>query len=257
MFRFKWVLLFFFIGTAQAANVNVQADLLVPSCLVQQGKNSFVVDCSPDHPGYELQTLLSEHAILTDGAKPKKVNLYVSETPMNCDKALPSMRTLSANMPIRYRSDGSVKEWYYCLLPQTGIEGQLNITLSPLSEYPSNTKVLDVQFEHGSAEVSTKTQQLMQDFLQSAGELAKYRVEVRAHSSEIGTSFYNDQLSEKRRSVIVAYLLLNTSWTQTEITSQAFGEAMPAVLSHDPTMHAWNRRVNIVLIPKFSSQNGE
>lgn len=244
------------VSGANAADVRFNADLLTPSCLLERvSRDQIAVDCPPEHPGYQFSTLLADTAVLPGRRTDSPVRLFLSKTAIDCSargelNAL-DPRRLSSQRPHKHNNGAGRLTWFYCLQSAQPLNGEIEVQISAVDDaLPVAARWLDVHFAHDSAEISQQVQSQIQTFLAQSGELSKYRVEIQAHSSEIGDAAHNDKLSKARLSSIRAYLLMATPWTQTEIKGASFGESRPFLLHPDASSHQWNRRASIILLPK-------
>ncbi len=74
-----------------------------------------------------------------------------------------------------------------------------------------------------------------------------FSLEVRAHCDALGDELYNIHLSERRRDVVVNYLVRH-GVANDRIEPHIFGEANPIATNDDRESRKYNRRVELVVI---------
>lgn len=121
---------------------------------------------------------------------------------------------------------------------RTGPNGE-NITLN----MPGN-----VTFAVNSADISASFYPVLDSVALVLKEFDKTMVEVAGHTDSDGSDAYNQQLSERRASSVVAYLVSRQIRGDRFLTVGA-GESRPIASNATPEGKAQNRRVEITIVP--------
>lgn len=237
--------------------VGINLAHLNPECSGVIGEaNTFTIHCPESHPGYQLQTQLTEYASIEKGGILSPVSVWVSPKEFQCQQdqlpPAPAQR-LTSNQPIMIPQPASKSVWFFCVQSKQKTP-EIEVDVVPLSD-PSmdGVRIFDITFAHNDATLPVDMQQRLMSFLQFSGDLSQYRVELHGHASEVGEFQQNQHLSEARVSAVRAFLLMKAPWSVHDIQVGAFGESRPAYLVSSPKSdprEGWNRRVNLVLIPK-------
>ncbi len=121
---------------------------------------------------------------------------------------------------------------------RTGPNGE-NITLN----MPGN-----ITFAVNSADISASFYPVLDSVGLVLKEFDKTMVEVAGHTDSDGSDAYNQQLSERRASSVVAYLVSRQIRGDRFLTVGA-GESRPVASNATPEGKAQNRRVEITIVP--------
>jgi outer membrane protein OmpA-like peptidoglycan-associated protein len=121
---------------------------------------------------------------------------------------------------------------------RTGPKGE-NITLN----MPGN-----ITFAVNSADISASFYQVLNSVALVLKEFDKTMVEVAGHTDSDGSDAYNQQLSERRASSVVAYLVSQNLRADRFLTVGA-GETKPIASNATPEGKQQNRRVEITIVP--------
>jgi outer membrane protein OmpA-like peptidoglycan-associated protein len=121
---------------------------------------------------------------------------------------------------------------------RTGPNGE-NITLN----MPGN-----ITFAVNSADISSSFYPVLDSVGLVLKEFDKTMVEVAGHTDSDGSEAYNQQLSERRASSVVAYLVSREIRADRFLTVGA-GETRPIASNATPEGKALNRRVEITIVP--------
>lgn len=124
---------------------------------------------------------------------------------------------------------------------RTGPRGE-NITLN----MPGN-----ITFAVNSADISASFYPVLDSVGLVLKEFDKTMVEVAGHTDSDGSDAYNQQLSERRASSVVAYLVSRQIRGDRFLTVGA-GETRPIASNTTPEGKAQNRRVEITIVPLTS-----
>lgn len=104
-----------------------------------------------------------------------------------------------------------------------------------------------VEFEHGSARVSGKSDSLLSQvalMIKANPQIKKVRVE--GHTDSSGPSDVNQRLSENRAESVKNYLI-RKGVSPSRVESRGYGEDRPKVKGEEPEANAKNRRVEFIV----------
>lgn len=121
----------------------------------------------------------------------------------------------------------------------------LDVELKPLKAKTSIT-LNNITFEKNSADLNEASFAELKRVV----ELIKYnmmKIEISAHTDDIGSEQYNVLLSERRAESVVKYLIEN-GVSEDMLTSKGYGESKPTVPNNSDENRALNRRVEFEII---------
>jgi outer membrane protein OmpA-like peptidoglycan-associated protein len=123
---------------------------------------------------------------------------------------------------------------------------ELDIPLSPLN---STTKLIfnNVSFETNSAELNSNSFEELNRLAEFITENNEIVVEISAHTDDIGSDVYNNNLSLKRAQKVVDYLA-GRNVDIIRLRSRGYGKTMPLVPNTSDANRAMNRRVELKII---------
>ncbi|GCC53647.1 hypothetical protein SanaruYs_38920 [Chryseotalea sanaruensis] len=105
----------------------------------------------------------------------------------------------------------------------------------------------DINFESNSAQLSDVSYTELNRVVKLLNENPTLRVEVSAHTDDVGSDVYNLVLSKKRAQSVADYLLQNKI-APDRYTNQGYGEKLPKVPNNSDENKAMNRRVELKII---------
>lgn len=121
---------------------------------------------------------------------------------------------------------------------------------APAAEPAAQSEVItlsdqgDVLFAFDSAELTPEAQNQLQGLLAKLQGADVQRIKVVGHTDSQGADEYNQKLSERRASSVVAFLL-NQGLAPDKLTSQGKGESEPVADNATEEGQAQNRRVEL------------
>lgn len=122
--------------------------------------------------------------------------------------------------------------------------GQLAQYVDNIDSYRlSTTKT--VYFDFNKSELSSETQQQLDDLATSLGSMKKYVVEVQGFTDTTGPSSYNYTLSERRAVAVVRYLTEKHQIPVYRVHTIGLGKDMPAQASNRREARKLSRRVEV------------
>lgn len=258
--------------------VQLRADESVPHCTFDKTKSiayressralvgEFSVHC-PLESDYRLTTTLSPFANITVKGTKYDVKWYVNKDDIACegDFVSPDVSSLhSGNRSVSLTGKGN-ERWFYCVkLEPTGkntvkgsspwpLHGELSLTLTSKDQdfkLPENASRIYVRFENNSSHMSAEMASFIDTLLMNIGDPSQYYVQLHAHTSRVGTTQYNQDLSMMRLKRVREYLIQQHGVNERDTWGQAWGETRPQALNTIDDEASQNRRVDIILIPK-------
>lgn len=258
--------------------VQLRADETVPQCTFDKTQSvgqrqsartlvgGFSVHC-PEDVSYRLTTPLSPFANITVKGTTYEVKWYVNKDEAACEGPFvaPSVSSLhDGNRSSSLTGKGN-GDWFYCVkLEPTGkntvrsnsewpLHGELSLTLSSMDkEYtlPSNASRIHVRFDNNSSHMSAEMTSVIDTLLMNLGDPSRYYIQLHAHTSLIGSTKYNQDLSMMRLKRVREYLIQQHGVNERDTWGQAWGETRPTALNTVEDEATQNRRVDIVFIPK-------
>ncbi|MFA5982550.1 MAG: OmpA family protein [Methylococcaceae bacterium] len=134
-------------------------------------------------------------------------------------------------------------------LQGTGIEVQrtaentLNVTL------PSN-----ITFGFDSANLTPQAQSALDSVANVLNQYPESTITITGHTDDTGADNYNQKLSEQRAGSVSAYLA-QRGVNYTRLSQQGMGERAPKFPNTDEANRALNRRVELLIVAKPSTQS--
>ncbi len=123
---------------------------------------------------------------------------------------------------------------------------KMDVKLEPLN---AETKLTfsSIQFETNSAEIDVNSFQELGELVELMKDNPNMKVEISAHTDDVGSEAYNLRLSEKRAQAAVDYLIQNGVKSE-QLVAKGFGENKPIVPNDSDENRAKNRRVELRII---------
>jgi outer membrane protein OmpA-like peptidoglycan-associated protein len=121
-----------------------------------------------------------------------------------------------------------------------------NIVLDLLT---TETKMIfnNITFETNSAELNTESYAELNRLLSFMERNPNLKIEIAAHTDDVGSNEYNFRLSDKRAESVVKFLV-NNNVNKSRVQSKGYGELQPLAPNDSDENRARNRRVEIKII---------
>jgi outer membrane protein OmpA-like peptidoglycan-associated protein len=131
------------------------------------------------------------------------------------------------------------------LFPTTGAES-MDIVLDALT---TQTKMVfnNITFETNSAELNAESYAELNRLVRFMTDNADIRIEIAAHTDDVGTQEYNARLSDKRAASVVRFLTENAIAVD-RLQAKGYGKLQPIVPNTSAENRAKNRRVEVRII---------
>ncbi len=128
--------------------------------------------------------------------------------------------------------------------------GTKNITkkiqLQPLKE-DIKIELNNITFETNSAEINLESYKELDNVVKLLLENPEIKVEISAHTDDVGSDAYNQKLSEKRAKSVVEYII-KKDVIKEKLISKGYGETQPLAPNDSDENRAKNRRVELKII---------
>jgi outer membrane protein OmpA-like peptidoglycan-associated protein len=105
----------------------------------------------------------------------------------------------------------------------------------------------NITFETNSAELNTESYAELNRLLSFMERNPELKIEISAHTDDVGSNEYNFRLSDKRAESVVKFLTGNNI-SKSRVQSKGYGELQPLVANDSDENRAKNRRVEIKII---------
>ncbi len=127
-----------------------------------------------------------------------------------------------------------------------GMGGSVEMKLQKL-ETNAKLTLKDINFETNSAILSDVSFIELNRVIQLMNENPGLRVEISAHTDDVGSDAYNLKLSDKRAQSVVDYLIENEIDSE-RFVAKGYGESSPKVTNDSEENRALNRRVELKIL---------
>lgn len=123
---------------------------------------------------------------------------------------------------------------------------RMNVKLDLLTK---DTKMTfnNITFETNSAELNSSSYEELNRLINFLKLNDNVRIELSAHTDDIGSDWYNNRLSEKRAQAVVSYLTDN-GIPNKSLLAKGYGKSSPMVPNTSDENRALNRRVEVKII---------
>ena len=134
-------------------------------------------------------------------------------------------------------------------------QGSFNFNLAQFLSNPGDpfaprTFVFDhLNFESGSTQITTESEQTLRDLTAILNAYPAYRVRLEGHTDNVGDRQSNKVLSEKRAETIRAYLQTHAILND-RMETAGWGEERPIAPNDTPEGRAQNRRLEMTVLSK-------
>jgi outer membrane protein OmpA-like peptidoglycan-associated protein len=106
---------------------------------------------------------------------------------------------------------------------------------------------VDALFEFNKASLTEGAQQILATLGTMIQKAGQHSVTVNGYTDAIGTTAYNQQLSEERAKVVEDWLSAHQYMNPSTTTVRGFGKTNPVAPNANPDGRAKNRRVEVVI----------
>jgi outer membrane protein OmpA-like peptidoglycan-associated protein len=129
---------------------------------------------------------------------------------------------------------------------QTTVRENLDVKLEQLT---TQTKMVfnNITFETNSAELNAESYAELNRLVEFMKNNPELKIEISAHTDDVGSDAYNIRLSDKRAESVVKFLMSNEIG-KNHLQSKGYGKSQPLVPNNSDENRAKNRRVEIKII---------
>jgi outer membrane protein OmpA-like peptidoglycan-associated protein len=120
------------------------------------------------------------------------------------------------------------------------------VELQPLKQ-DTKIELQNITFETNSADLNINSYNELNKVIELMEKNPEIKVEISAHTDDIGTEQYNMNLSERRAKSVVDYLI-NHDVPKNRLIAKGYGETQPLVPNTSDENRAINRRVELKII---------
>jgi outer membrane protein OmpA-like peptidoglycan-associated protein len=126
------------------------------------------------------------------------------------------------------------------------LKQSLDLKLIPLKNN-TNLVLRDINFESNSAQLSDESYAELNRVIKLMKSNPSMKVEIAAHTDDVGSDIYNTLLSDKRAKSVVDYLIQNEIDPK-KFLAKGYGKAKPLVPNNNDENRAKNRRVELKIL---------
>ena len=125
-------------------------------------------------------------------------------------------------------------------------EEKMDVNLKPLKA-ETKLQLENITFETNSAELNASSYEELDRVIELLANNANIRIEISAHTDDVGRKAYNVKLSQRRAQSVVDYLLENDV-VKEQLEAHGYGESQPLVPNNSEENRARNRRVELEIL---------
>lgn len=112
-------------------------------------------------------------------------------------------------------------------------------------------RLIGLNFPSGSARLGEQHQDMLVSVERALGEFPEANIVIEGHTDSFGSDASNQELSQARADAVLRYLLDNTPMSPADARALGYGEAQPVANNETPEGRARNRRIDIVIYPRW------
>ena len=180
------------------------------------------------------------------GCEGDEDNDGVVDSKDRCPSSLPDVKVDASGCNPDKDADGILNESDQC--PDTVKGATVNETGCAIFE----TKIDGVNFKPGSAELTKKSREILDQAAAALVKSAAISIEIQAHTDNQGKEAKNQLLSEARAKSVAEYLE-SKGVGRTRMQTRGYGESQPLANNNTAEGRALNRRVEFRVIKNGSN----
>lgn len=123
---------------------------------------------------------------------------------------------------------------------------KLDVKLKPLNAQ-TTLELNDITFETNSDELNTESYTELDRVVKLMNDNPLIKIEISAHTDDVGSEMYNNRLSEKRAQSVVSYLV-EKGVNSLQLIAKGYGESKPLVPNDSEENMERNRRVELKVV---------
>ena len=112
-------------------------------------------------------------------------------------------------------------------------------------------RLIGLNFASGSARLTDDHEAILSGVRQTIEAFPEANIVIEGHTDSFGSDASNQSLSQGRADAVLQYLLANAPVSPANVTALGYGESRPVANNETPEGRARNRRIDIVIYPKW------
>lgn len=112
-------------------------------------------------------------------------------------------------------------------------------------------RLIGLNFASGSARLTDAHATMLDTVKRALAEFPEANIVIEGHTDSFGSDSTNLTLSQERADAVQAYLLANTPLSPADVRALGYGESQPVANNETPEGRARNRRIDIVIYPRW------
>ena len=129
----------------------------------------------------------------------------------------------------------------------------VELKLQPLTK-DANLTLKDIYFESNSSDLFESSFEELDRVIKLMKSYPSMKIEIAAHTDDIGAAAYNVRLSKERANSVINYITSNNI-DEERLISEGYGESKPVVSNDSEENRAKNRRVELKILDIQLAQN--
>lgn len=131
-------------------------------------------------------------------------------------------------------------------LEDENFDNKIAVELTPLTT-ETKFELQNITFETNSADLNSSSYDELNRVIELLVVNPKIKIEISAHTDDVGSEEYNQKLSDRRAQSVVNYLIENEIEIQ-RLIAKGYGESMPIFPNDTDENKAKNRRVELKIV---------
>jgi outer membrane protein OmpA-like peptidoglycan-associated protein len=209
---------------------------------------------------------------LLSGGSVSSSQLIIRNKTRNEEIVISGNQTINLRVGDRYMVEASSDRGYAFNSTEIGIskEGKLQtideetgeikedskgveLKLQPLAK-DANLTLKDIYFESNSSDLFESSFEELDRVIKLMQSYPSMKIEIAAHTDDIGAASYNVRLSKERANSVIDYITSNNI-NEDRLISEGYGESNPVVPNDSEENRAKNRRVELKILDIKLAQN--
>jgi OmpA-OmpF porin, OOP family len=112
-------------------------------------------------------------------------------------------------------------------------------------------RLIGLNFASGSASLTAGHQGILGTVKQALSEFPEASIIIEGHTDSFGSDAANQELSQARAEAVSRHLLANSPISPADVRALGYGESRPVANNETPEGRARNRRIDIIIYPKW------
>ncbi len=112
-------------------------------------------------------------------------------------------------------------------------------------------RLIGLNFASGSARLQPEHDDILATVQEALAQFPEANVVIEGHTDSFGSDASNQELSQARADSVLRYLLARSPLSPAQVTALGYGESRPVANNETPEGRTRNRRIDIVIYPKW------